>query len=58
MQLEDSVSILHKELECKVEIEFKHMKLEVMQPEIKKQIWNFHQVKKPYRISPQGVLKS
>ena len=40
-QLEDSVSILHKELECKVETEFKHVKLEVMQPEIKNKFGTF-----------------
>ena len=44
-QPEDRVSILHKELECKVEIEFKH-EVRSHAAGDKKQIWNFQQVQK------------
>ena len=46
------VSVLHKELECKVE-KLKYKKLEVIHPKINSQLVN-----KPYQISPRKVLQS
>ena len=49
------VSVLHKELEYKVE-RLKYKKLEVTQPRIRNP--NFELVNKPSRISPREVLQS
>ena len=46
------VSVLHKELEYKVE-KLKYKKLEVIHPNINSQLVN-----KPYQISPHKVLQS
>ena len=46
------VSVLHKELECKVE-KLKYKKLEVIHPNINSQLVN-----KPSQISPHKVLQS
>ena len=50
------VSVLPKELECKVE-KLKCKKLEVIQPRIKNKP-NFQHVNKPSRISSNEVLQS
>ena len=49
------VSVLHKELECKVE-KLNHKKLEVMQPRIKTNL-NFQHMNKPSWISPNKGLQ-
>ena len=46
------VSVLHKELDCKVE-KLKYKKLEVIHPKINSQLVN-----KPFRISPHEVLQA
>ena len=46
------VSVLHKELECKVE-KLNYKKLEVIHPNINSQLVN-----KPSQISPHKVLQS
>ena len=50
------VSVLHKELECKVE-KLKNKKSKVMRPKIKNNL-NFQVVKKPSWISLRKVLQS
>jgi len=50
-------SILNNELESKVE-KLKHMKLEVMQPKIKKEHSNYQYLNKPYRSSSHDIIKS
>jgi len=47
------VSVLHQELECKVEFKLKYKKLEVMHLRMK----NFHLVNKTSWISPHEVLQ-
>ena len=51
------VSILHKELEYKVE-KFKNKKVGGHAAKDQNQIWNFQLVNKPSRIRPQKVLHS
>ena len=48
-------SILNNELESKVE-KLKHMKLEVMQPKMKKNS-NYQYLNKPHRSSSHEVIK-